>query len=42
LSARSTTAIALISIRYSGEVILVISTMVDAGAGALKNSRRTL
>ena len=38
----STTAIALISIRYSGEVILVISTMVEAGAGALKYSRRTL
>ena len=27
------TAIALISIRYSGEVILVISTMVEAGGG---------
>jgi len=38
----STTAMALISIRYSGEVILVISTMVEAGAGALKYSRRTL
>ena len=29
----SSTAIALISIRYSGEVILVISTMVEAGVG---------
>ena len=38
----SITAIALISIRYSGEVILVISTMVEAGAGGLKYSRRTL
>ena len=38
----SSTAMALISIRYSGEVILVISTMVEAGAGALKYSRRTL
>ena len=38
----SSTAIALISIRYSGEVILVISTMVEAGAGGLKYSRRTL
>ncbi len=42
LGGQSTTAIALISIRYSGEVILVISTMVEAGAGALKYSRRTL
>ena len=40
--AYSITAIALISIRYSGEVILVISTMVEAGAGGLKYSRRTL
>ena len=42
LSGQSSTAIALISIRYSGEVILVISTMVEAGAGGLKYSRRTL
>jgi hypothetical protein len=38
----SITAIALISIRYSGDVILQTSTMVEAGAGALKYSRRTL
>jgi hypothetical protein len=36
------TAIALISIRASGEVILATSTIVDAGAGAGKYSRRTL
>jgi hypothetical protein len=38
----SITAIALISIKYSGDVILQTSTMVEAGAGALKYSRRTL
>ena len=36
MSGYSSTAIALISIRYSGEVILVISTMVEAGAGGLE------
>src|SRR5712664_3127010 len=38
----ATTAIAVISMRYSGEVIFVISTIVDAGNGGLKYSRRTL
>ena len=38
----ASTAIALISIRYSGEVILQTSTMVEAGAGGRKYSRRTL
>ena len=33
---------ALISIRYSGEVILVTSTMVEAGSGDWRYSRRTL
>jgi hypothetical protein len=33
---------ALISMRYSGEVILVTSTMVEAGAGGRKYSRLTL
>ena len=36
------TAIALISIRASGEVNLLTSTMVDAGSGSLKYSARTL
>ena len=36
------TAIALISMRASGEVIFVTSTMVEAGAGGEKYSRRTL
>jgi hypothetical protein len=35
------TAIALISMRASGVVILVISTIVDAGRGSEKYSRRT-
>ena len=38
----SITAIALISIKYSGDVILQTSTIVEAGAGALKYWRRTL
>src|SRR5215467_7489055 len=36
------TAIALISMRYSGEVIFVTSTIVEAGAGGRKYSRLTL
>ena len=36
------TAIAFISIKYSGEVIFVTSTIVEAGAGDLNYSRRTL
>ena len=35
------TAIALISMRYSGDVIFVTSTIVDAGNGSLKYSPRT-
>src|SRR5262245_1242280 len=36
------TAMALISIRYSGDVILLTSTIVEAGKGGLKYSARTL
>ena len=42
LTISASTAMALISMRYSGDVILQISTMVEAGAGGLKYSRRTL
>jgi len=36
------TAMALISMRASGEVNLLTSTIVEAGSGSLKYSRRTL